>query len=106
MNHCDKHGYSIRICSKGLLNYNFCPRCRIDELEDERDKMITRITALEAKNKAGVEKIHTAFKVAFETLSHVDISVDRDKRWFFNHPTLIEALDALGLEIKRFREQE
>jgi hypothetical protein len=47
-----------------------------------------------------VPRVREAFKLAFETMSHVNIDIDKDKGWFFDHPTLVEAMFKLGDAIK------
>jgi len=50
--------------------------------------------------EARVERVRKAFKVAWDTMAHVDINVDRDKIWFDKHPTMIEAMFGLSDAIK------
>jgi len=47
-----------------------------------------------------VERVRKAFKVAWDTMAHVDINIDRDKIWFDKHPTMIEAMFGLSDAIK------
>lgn len=46
-----------------------------------------------------MERVRQAFKCAFEAMRYSTVE-NTDKDWFFKHPTLIEAMDKLGLEIK------
>jgi len=47
-----------------------------------------------------VERVRKAFRVAWDTMAHVDINIDRDKIWFDKNPTLIEAMFGLSDAIK------
>jgi hypothetical protein len=53
-----------------------------------------------AVDEERVERVRKAFRVAWDTMAHVDINIDRDKIWFDKNPTLIEAMFGLSDAIK------
>jgi hypothetical protein len=68
-----------------------------DILQSELDALKRHAPPL---SDARVERVRNAFKVAWDTMEHVDINIDRDKIWFAKHPTMIEAMFGLGDAIK------